>query len=83
MTLTITGVSQIEAIWETPEILNGVLERYVLHMSTEAGEFGEEIYNSSAFFLDYIIPDLIPGTTYYITLTVSIDNCDFLKNNLF
>ena len=55
----------------------------MLHMSTEAGELGEEIYNSSAFFLDYIIPDLIPGTTYYITLTVSIDNGEFTKNHIF
>ena len=72
--LFLIGISQIEAIWETPEILNGVLEWYVLHVSTEAGNLGQEVYNSSDFFLDYIIPDLIAGTTYYISLTVSINS---------
>ena len=69
--LTALGTHQIEVIWETPDILNGVLERYILHLSTEQGILGEVVYNSSDFFLDYVIPDLIAGTTYFVSLTVS------------
>ena len=69
--LTALGTNQIEAIWDTPDILNGVLERYILHLSTEPKILGGIVYNSSDFFLDYVIPDLIAGTTYFVSLTVS------------
>ncbi|XP_071962430.1 usherin-like isoform X2 [Antedon mediterranea] len=67
-TLFVRGPRLIEAQWTSPVQPNGVLERYVLFLSTQSFSLGDEIYNSTALFLDYIITDLTPGTTYYVTL---------------
>ena len=59
--------------WVHPDEINGVLERYVLHASdTNRNELGNEVYNNTDSFTYYTITDLVPGTTYYIRLSVSI-----------
>ncbi|XP_033110841.1 usherin-like [Anneissia japonica] len=72
-TLYVRGARLIEAQWIPPSQPNGVLERYVLFLSTQSFFLGEEIYNSTALFLDFIITDLTPGTTYYVTLVACND----------
>ncbi|XP_053408878.1 usherin-like [Mercenaria mercenaria] len=67
--LTALGTSTVEARWETPDQLNGILERYMLYQSTIEGEVGTVIYNNSDLFLDYTITGLTAGSTYYITLS--------------
>ncbi|XP_052767673.1 usherin-like isoform X2 [Mya arenaria] len=62
------GTSSVDVTWETPEQLNGVLERYILYLSTIPNLRGNAVYNSSDFFLDYTITELIAGKTYFISL---------------
>ena len=52
-------------------MLNGVLESYILYVSQNASLQGDIVYNSSDFFLHYVIPDLIAGTQYYVRVGVS------------
>jgi hypothetical protein len=61
----------VEARWSEPGQLNGVLQRYLLYVSTDNSSVGEVVYNNSDFFTDYIIPDLEAGTQYFIRAGVS------------
>ena len=66
-----TGAKSIEVKWEEPEELNGVLERYLVYLSTVEGEVGEVVHNTTIFFPSHIIDELQAGTTYYIAVGVS------------
>ena len=77
------GTTRVEARWETPDMLNGVLERYILYVSEVAEDHGNVVYNNSDFFLDYVIDRLVPGSTYYIRLSVSSASvCCYIKITL-
>lgn len=65
-----SGTSTVEVVWETPDQLNGVLERYILYSSKIEGELGVVVYNNTDLFLDYVITDLSAGSTYYIAVAV-------------
>ncbi|XP_021347323.1 usherin-like [Mizuhopecten yessoensis] len=67
--LVALGTTRVDVRWEKPEQMNGVLQRYLLYLSTEANFIGEVVYNTSDFFTNYIVPDLTAGTTYFITLS--------------
>ena len=64
------GAKSIEVKWEEPEELNGMLERYLVYMSTVIGEVGDIVHNTTIFFPSHIINDLQAGTTYYIAIGV-------------
>ena len=66
----LSGTDRIRADWEHPNQLNGVLERYLLYASTEAGALGDVTYNNTDLFLYYVMEELLAGTTYYITVGV-------------
>ncbi|KAH3846702.1 hypothetical protein DPMN_089004 [Dreissena polymorpha] len=66
--LLFEGTSSVQARWETPAQLNGVLERYILYVSTIKDDLGIAVYNNSDFFLDYVINDLTAGMVYYISV---------------
>ena len=68
--LLFEGTSSVQARWETPAQLNGVLERYILYVSTIKDDLGIAVYNNSDFFLDYVINDLTAGMVYYISVAV-------------
>jgi len=65
------GTSTVEVVWETPDQLNGVLERYIVYVSTIEGDQGIVMYNNSDLFTDYTITDLTAGSNYYISVAVS------------
>ncbi|MGH0120773.1 UNVERIFIED_CONTAM: hypothetical protein FKN15_027139 [Acipenser sinensis] len=56
--------------WRAPTKINGVLERYLLYISTMEHEFGDSniVYNSSELFHDYTVRHLTPGTSYFMRL---------------
>ncbi|XP_075195246.1 usherin [Anomaloglossus baeobatrachus] len=57
--------------WDEPEIPNGVLERYMLHISENMSNTSAwtTIYDSTELFLDYTVQRLTPGTKYFIKLS--------------
>jgi usherin len=69
--LSVSGTHKVEVRWEEPDQLNGVLQRYILYASMFPITLGHVVYNNSDFFTDYVIQDLLAGTVYYITLSVS------------
>ncbi|XP_060070524.1 usherin-like [Ylistrum balloti] len=78
--LVALGTTRVDARWEKPEQMNGVLQRYLLYLSTEASFIGEVVYNTSDFFTNYIIPDLTAGTTYFVTLSAcTMGGCTLSK----
>lgn len=60
--------------WEAASRLDGILDRYLLYMSTVADRYpGDLVYNSTEIgFLTYRNESLVAGTTYYVTLGVCI-----------
>lgn len=69
--LTVLGNSRIQASWDHPDQLNGILERYLLYATYNSEVLGEAMYNSTDLFLTYVMSELLAGTTYYVTLGVS------------
>ncbi|XP_069811529.1 usherin [Dendropsophus ebraccatus] len=69
--LTVVDSTRIHVQWDEPDIVNGVLECYMLHISDDTGTRGPwtTVYNSTELFLDYIIQGLTPGTKYFIKLS--------------
>ena len=70
-TLLVRGPTSMEAQWAEPSEPNGVLERYVLYVSDLSGDVGQEVYNTSDLFRDYIITELTAGTLYHVSVAVS------------
>ncbi|XP_077990481.1 usherin-like [Glandiceps talaboti] len=69
-TLFVQGARSIEVDWTAPTEMNGVLESYVIYVSSVSGQFGDVMYNSTAIIItSYTLEDLIPGTTYYIRVS--------------
>lgn len=66
------GPTQISVQWTAPIVLNGLLERYLVYSSTVLGSAGLLSYNSSDLFTNTILYNLIPGTTYYISVAVGL-----------
>ncbi|KAK7487113.1 hypothetical protein BaRGS_00021608, partial [Batillaria attramentaria] len=66
--LQVLGTRSIEVNWEEPEQLNGVLERYLVLVSTLQEERGEVFHNTTDFYPQHVLTDLLAGTTYYISV---------------
>ncbi|KAM6459617.1 usherin [Liasis olivaceus] len=60
----------IEAQWNTPKEVNGVVHRYILYIAKKEKNVivWDTIYNSTDLFQNYTIQDLSPGTEYFIKL---------------
>ncbi|XP_068088985.1 usherin isoform X3 [Hyperolius riggenbachi] len=69
--LTVLNSTSIHVKWEEPGTTNGILERYLLHITSDAnnGSAWNTVYNSTELFLDYTMQGLIPGTRYFIKVT--------------
>uniref|UniRef100_F7ALI8 Usherin n=1 Tax=Xenopus tropicalis TaxID=8364 RepID=F7ALI8_XENTR len=69
--LTVLDATKIFVRWREPRRSNGLLERYILHITSNPKNRScwQVIYNSSELFLDYTIQNLIPGTKYFIKLS--------------
>lgn len=69
-----SGTKRIDVRWQAPTRLNGILERYLLYMSTLSGTYpGDVVYNSTELgFLTYRNESLVAGTTYHFTFGVSV-----------
>ncbi|XP_041108645.1 usherin [Polyodon spathula] len=67
---TVLDSRSIYMQWRAPMKINGVLERYLLYISTMEHEFGDRniVYNSSELFHDYTVHHLTPGTNYFMRL---------------
>ncbi|KAM3930149.1 usherin [Leptodactylus fuscus] len=68
--LRVLDSTRIFVQWEEPDIVNGILERYMLHIS-DMGNIGPwtTIYDTTELFLDYTIQGLTPGTKYFMKLS--------------
>ena len=75
------GINSIQASWNTPSQLNGVLKSYLLYAtavstgsaeppSTANGAPGEPVYNSTVLITYTTIEGLLAGTIYNISLGV-------------
>ena len=59
-------------VWFPPANVNGVLERYIVYASIDLlDEPGDVGYNDTDLFTTYTLENLVPGTTYYIRVSVS------------
>ncbi|KAM5165253.1 usherin [Mantella aurantiaca] len=69
--VTVVNSTSIYVKWKEPEIINGVLERYLLYITKDVtnASVWDPVYNSTELFQDYTIQRLIPGTTYFIKLS--------------
>ncbi|XP_041418335.1 usherin [Xenopus laevis] len=69
--LTVLDATKIFVQWREPKRSNGILERYILHITSNPKNRScwQVIYNSSELFLDYAVQNLIPGTKYFIKLS--------------
>ncbi|XP_064622303.1 usherin-like [Lineus longissimus] len=68
-TLRVQGKREIRVEWKRPLELNGKFQRYILYVSTNSSSLGPVQYNSSEEFFDYVLKNLLAGTTYYISLS--------------
>ncbi|KAG9484595.1 hypothetical protein GDO78_010137 [Eleutherodactylus coqui] len=68
--LRVLDSTRIHVQWDEPDIVNGILERYLLCISETLDNISPwtTIYNSTELFLDYTIQGLTPGTKYFIRL---------------
>ncbi|XP_075719450.1 usherin [Rhinoderma darwinii] len=67
--LRVLDTTKIHVQWEEPDMVNGILERYMLHISESNSTGWNTIYNCTELFLDYTIQGLTPGTNYFIKLS--------------
>ncbi|XP_056424309.1 usherin isoform X1 [Hyla sarda] len=67
--LRVLDSTRIHVRWKEPEIMNGILECYMLYISENMGSLWTTIYNSTELFLDHTIQGLTPGTKYFIKLS--------------
>lgn len=60
--------------WKQPRKLNGILERYLLYISSHMLDFTiwDVVYNSTELFQDHTLQYLLPGTKYLLKLGVSL-----------
>ncbi|CAH2254292.1 usherin [Pelobates cultripes] len=65
--VTVLDSRSIHVEWEEPSAANGILERYIIYMSTNS--IWNVIYNSTDLFLDYTIRELTPGIKYLIKIS--------------
>uniref|UniRef100_A0A8B9DBN8 Usherin n=1 Tax=Anser cygnoides TaxID=8845 RepID=A0A8B9DBN8_ANSCY len=68
--LTVLDSRTIYVQWNEPIEVNGILDRYILYITTNEQNFTKwnVIYNSTELFLDFTIQQLFPGTEYFIKL---------------
>ncbi|XP_053315134.1 usherin [Spea bombifrons] len=66
--VTILDPTSIFVQWNEPEAVNGVLERYMIHISKDNSSW-DVAYNSTELFLDYTIRRLSPGSTHFIRIS--------------
>ncbi|XP_054432559.1 LOW QUALITY PROTEIN: usherin [Pteronotus mesoamericanus] len=68
--LTILDSRTVYVQWKQPRKVNGILERYVLYISSHMHDFTiwDVIYNSTELFQDCRLQYLLPGTKYLIKL---------------
>ncbi|KAG8443757.1 hypothetical protein GDO86_009076, partial [Hymenochirus boettgeri] len=69
--LTVLDATSIFVQWKEPKSANGILERYILQITSNPKNKScwHIIYNSTELFLDFTIRNLIPATKYHIKLT--------------
>lgn len=67
--LKVLGPHTIEVRWFQPAKLNGILERYVIHLSSDEDKVGYEAYNSTEMFLECTLKNLTAGNRYFILLS--------------
>ncbi|XP_075451724.1 usherin isoform X2 [Ascaphus truei] len=69
--LTVLDSSSIYVQWKEPKAINGILERYILLITSNLKNIQSwnVIYNSNELFLDYTIRKLFPGTKYFIKIS--------------
>ncbi|KAM9316854.1 usherin [Gastrophryne carolinensis] len=67
--LTVLNSTSIYVEWQEPKIINGILERYLLHIRDDVSSVWNTVYNSTELFLDYTIQGLVPGTRYFVKMT--------------
>ena len=58
-------------MWQAPEQVNGVLERYVVYLSEQNGVVGEVVINTTVLATDCVLGNLVPGTMYFVSVAVS------------
>ena len=64
--------------WSPPDVTNGLLERYLVYASTTGPAVLGEVYsNDTLLFTEFRMEELEAGTTYFVTVAVSMS----LKNN--
>ncbi|XP_036133319.1 usherin [Molossus molossus] len=68
--LTVLDSRTIYVQWEQPRTLNGILEHYVLYVSSHIRGFRvwDVIYNSTELSQDHTLRDLWPGANYLLKL---------------
>ncbi|CAN2387435.1 maintenance of animal organ identity [Pristimantis euphronides] len=69
--LRVLDSTRIHVQWDEPKIVNGILDRYMIHITEKIGNISPwtTIYNSTDLFLDYTIHGLTAGTKYFIKLS--------------
>ncbi|MEE6473903.1 hypothetical protein FKM82_010212 [Ascaphus truei] len=69
--LTVLDSTSIYVQWKEPKAINGILERYILLITSNLKNIQSwnVIYNSNELFLDYTIRKLFPGTKYFIKIS--------------
>lgn len=80
--LTILGTNRIKVEWKTPTQLNGVLNRYLIYVSTEQTVIGDLSYNSTNLFTFATLDNLEGGTLYYIRVAAcTFGGCSTSKSS--
>ncbi|CAD5123124.1 DgyrCDS11497 [Dimorphilus gyrociliatus] len=64
--LTILGTNRLRVEWKTPTQLNGVLNRYLVYLSTQPNLNGSLAYNSTNLFTFTTLTNLEGGILYYV-----------------
>ncbi|XP_025090014.1 usherin-like [Pomacea canaliculata] len=67
-TLQVLGTKSIEVRWEQPSQMNGMLERYLVFLSRTGSTRGDAVYNTTMLYPEYILTELLAGTTYFISV---------------
>lgn len=81
-TLTVLGTNRIKVEWKTPTQLNGVLNRYLVYLSTEPAVNGDLAYNSTNLFTFATIENLDGGTLYYFKVgACTFGGCSVSKSS--
>ena len=66
------GVDRVNVTWMEPSYTNGVINQYLLYVSSDLISAGSVVYNGTRWMVSYTITGLKAGTTYYARLLVCL-----------